>query len=98
MHSGDSHVFEFGRFVLDSSRRVLLRDGEPVALQPKALDMLLRLVERRDMVVTKDELLHDLWPDTFVDEANLSQNVYVLRKALGQEAGDAYIRTLPKRG
>jgi DNA-binding winged helix-turn-helix (wHTH) protein/TolB-like protein/Flp pilus assembly protein TadD len=98
MHIGESRVFEFGPFLLDPARRVLLRDGEPVALQPKALDMLLRLVERRDVVLTKDELLRDLWPDTFVDEANLSQNIYVVRKALGQEGSDAYIQTVPKRG
>jgi len=98
MNTGDGHVFEFGPFVLDASRRALSRGGEPVALQPKALDMLLCLVERRDVVLTKDELLRDLWPDTFVDEANLSQNIYVLRKALGQEGGDGYIKTVPKRG
>jgi DNA-binding winged helix-turn-helix (wHTH) protein/TolB-like protein/Flp pilus assembly protein TadD len=92
------NVFEFGPFVVDASRRVLLRDGKPVALQPKALDMLLRLIERRDVLLTKDELLSDLWPDTFVDEANLSQNIYVLRKALGQEGGEAYIQTVRKRG
>lgn len=91
-------VFEFGPFVVDASRRVLLRDGKPVPLQPKAFDMLLRLIEHRDVLLTKDELLSGLWPDTFVDEANLSQNIYVLRKALGQEAGDAYIQTVPKRG
>ena len=98
MNTGESHVFEFGPFVLDPSRRMLLRGGQPVALQPKAFDMLLRLVERRDVVLTKDELLRELWPDTFVDEANLSQNIYVLRKALGQEGSDAYIKTVPKRG
>src|SRR5262249_35059051 len=67
-------------------------------LQPKAFDMLLHLVERRDAVLTKEELLSELWPDTFVDEANLSQNIYVLRKALGQDGGEAYIQTVPKRG
>lgn len=98
MNTGESRLFEFGPFVLDASRRILLRDGEAVALQPKAFDMLLRLVERRDVVLTKDELLRELWPDTFVDEANLSQNIYVLRKALGQEGSEAYIKTVPKRG
>src|SRR5215831_12335703 len=98
MHTRGSHVFEFGPFVLDPSRRVLLRDGAPMPLQPKAFDMLLRLVERRDAVLTKEELLSELWPDTFVDEANLSQNIYVLRKALGQDGGEAYIQTVPKRG
>lgn len=99
MHTGECHVFEFGPFVLDPSRRLLLRDGEPVALQPKAFDMLLRLIERRGAVMTKDELLSELWPDTFVDEANLAQNIYVLRKALGQESGETvYIQTVPKRG
>lgn len=98
MTPGKSRAVAFGPFVLDVSRRVLLRNGEPVALQPKAFDMLLLLVERRDVVLTKDELFHELWPDTFVDEANLSQNIYVLRKALGQEGPEGYIRTVPKRG
>ena len=86
MSTGEGHVFEFGPFVLDATRRALWRDGRPVALQPKAFDMLVRLIEHRDTVLTKYELLGELWPDTFVDEANLSQNIYVLRKALGQDA------------
>lgn len=98
MTPGKRRAFEFGPFVLDVSSGVLLRNGEAVALQPKAFDMLLLLVERRDVVLTKDELLRELWPDTFVDEANLSQNIYVLRKALGQEGSEGYIRTVPKRG
>jgi len=73
MNTAESHVFEFGPFVLDTSRRMLLPDGKPVALQPKAFDMLLLLVERRDVVLTKDELLSGLWPDTFVDEATRSR-------------------------
>jgi len=99
MSKRQKHLYEFGQFTLDASNRMLSRDGQPVPLQPKALDTLLLLVERRDEVLTKDELLQQLWPDSFVEEANLSQNIYVLRKTLGQvEGGNELIRTVPKRG
>ena len=87
MSKGHKHLYEFGCFALDVSNRLLLRDGEPVPLQPKALDTLLLLIERRGEVLTKDELLRQLWPDSFVEESNLSQNIYVLRKALSQMPG-----------
>lgn len=90
-------VYEFGPFRLDVSERVLLRDGTPAPLAPKALELLLVLVERRGSVVTKDELIARLWPDTFVQESNLTQHVFMLRKAL--DHGDAsYIETVPRRG
>jgi len=99
MSNRQKHLYEFGHFTLDACNRLLSRDGEPVPLQPKALDTLLFLVKRRGEVLTKDELLQQLWPDSFVEEANLSQNIYVLRKTLGQaEGGDELIRTVPKRG
>jgi len=99
MSKRQKHLYEFGHFTLDALNRLLSRDGRPVPLQPKALDTLLLLVERWDEVLTKDELLQQLWPDSFVEEADLSQNIYVLRKALGQaEGGDELIRTVPKRG
>ena len=99
MANGNRHLFEFGCFTLDASNRLLLRDGEPVPLQPKALDTLLLLIERRGEVLTKDELLRQLWPDSFVEESNLSQNIYVLRKTLSQmPGGGELIKTVPKRG
>ena len=90
---------EFGPFRLDAAKRVLWRDGRVVPLPPKALDVLVALVEQRGDVVTKDELLKRVWPDTFVEEANLSVNVSALRKALGDgPGGRPYIETLSRRG
>jgi DNA-binding winged helix-turn-helix (wHTH) protein/Tol biopolymer transport system component len=91
--------YAFGPFVVDRAQRQLLRDGQPIALQPKAFDLLMILVEKRGAVVPKEELLERLWPDTFVDESNLTQTIYVLRKTLGTDAAGAeYVSTIPKRG
>jgi DNA-binding winged helix-turn-helix (wHTH) protein/TolB-like protein/Tfp pilus assembly protein PilF len=93
------HLYEFGEFLLDESERCLLRKGEPVSLTPKAFDTLLVLVKHGGHVVEKDEMLKEVWPDTFVEEATLAQNIFTLRKALGQgKEGDLYIETVPKRG
>ena len=90
---------EFGPFRLDVRKRVLWRSGQVVALPPKALDLLIALAEQRGDVVTKDELMKRVWPDTFVEEANLSVNVSALRKALGEQPGGRpYIETLSRRG
>ncbi|MGH9901241.1 MAG: winged helix-turn-helix domain-containing protein, partial [Pyrinomonadaceae bacterium] len=77
------HSYEFGRFRIDAVNRLLFRDAEPVALQPKTFDTLLLFVEHRGEVLGKEELIRRLWPDSFVEESNLTQNVYVLRKVLG---------------
>src|SRR6185369_10785180 len=99
MSNRHKHQYQFGRFAVDRSKGLLLCDGEIVPLQPKAFDTLLLLIERRGEVLTKDELLRQLWPDSFVEESNLSQNIYVLRKALAQTpGGDELIKTVPKRG
>jgi DNA-binding winged helix-turn-helix (wHTH) protein len=91
--------YEFGRFLIDVGERVLLRDGEDVALTQKAFDVLLALVERSGHVVEKEELLRRVWPDSFVEEGNLSQNIYTLRKILGADRDDKpYIQTVPRRG
>ncbi len=91
--------YEFDSFRLDGRKRVLLRAGEPVALTPRALDLLFVLVERRDQVVEKDELLSLLWPDSVVEENNLTVNVSALRKALGVGPGERrYVVTVPGRG
>jgi DNA-binding winged helix-turn-helix (wHTH) protein/TolB-like protein len=93
------HLYEFGEFLLDETERCLLRKGEPVSLTPKAFDTLLVLVKRGGHVVEKDEMLKEVWPDTFVEEATLAQNIFTLRRALGQgKEGDLYIETVPKRG
>lgn len=92
-------MFEFDDFRLDSAKRLLFRQGEPVAIAPKAFDTLLYLLQHRDRVVAKEELLAAVWPDTFVEEANLAQNVSVIRRALGESPKDhKSIVTLPGRG
>ena len=91
--------YEFGEFRLDASQRVIFRSGRPVPLAPKVLETLLALVERGGTLVTKDELMARLWPDTFVEESNLTQNVFQLRKVLGEgQNGTNYIETVPRRG
>jgi Tol biopolymer transport system component/DNA-binding winged helix-turn-helix (wHTH) protein len=94
-----NHFYEFGPFRLDAIERLLSRDGESVPLTPKAFDLLLVLVERHGHLLEKDELLKRVWPDTFIEEANLSYNISLIRKALGEgENGRRYIETVPKRG
>lgn len=91
--------FSFGPFLLDPEEKVLVRGGRPVPLAPKALDTLLTLVEQRGHVIEKGELLNRVWPNTFVEEATLTQNIFTLRKALGDSPdGHAYIETVPRRG
>lgn len=93
------YFYEFGSFRIDRDRRQLLRQDQPVPLQPKAFDILLVLVENSEKVVLKDELLKSVWPDTFVEESNLSQHIFVLRKTLGDGAEKTrYIVTVPGRG
>jgi DNA-binding winged helix-turn-helix (wHTH) protein/Tol biopolymer transport system component len=94
-----SVVYEFGGFYLDPDERVLHRDGVMVALTPKATEILLALVERRGHIVEKADLMRLVWPDTAVEESNLTQNIYTLRRALGDTAGKCpFIETVPKRG
>jgi TolB-like protein/DNA-binding winged helix-turn-helix (wHTH) protein/tetratricopeptide (TPR) repeat protein len=91
--------YEFGPYRLYCHPPVLLRDGSMVHLTPKVLETLKVLVENAGRPVSKEELLRSVWPDTFVEESNLAQNVSVLRKALGAAPEDgAYVETIPKRG
>src|SRR3984957_12795085 len=92
-------LYEFGPFRMDPDPQVLLRENEPVPVTPKAFETLLALVRRSRDVVSKEELLKEVWPDSFVEESNLSQNIFMLRKALGDTAeGRQYIVTLPGKG
>jgi DNA-binding winged helix-turn-helix (wHTH) protein/tetratricopeptide (TPR) repeat protein len=92
-------LYEFGPFRIDPEREILLRAGEPVPLTPKTFQILLVLVRHNKKVVTKDELMKAVWPDTFVEEANLSRNIFMLRKAMGESPQDhQYILTVPGRG
>ncbi len=91
-------VYEFGPFQLDAERLLLLDEGEPIALGPKVVETLLALVEHPGDVLTKSVLLDRIWPEGYVDEANLAQNVYVLRKTLRARRGLEAIETIPRRG
>ena len=92
-------VYEFGPFRMDPDKQVLLREDQPIPVTPKAFETLLALVRRSREVVTKEELLKEVWPDSFVEESNLSQNIFMLRKALGDTAENRqYIVTLPGKG
>jgi DNA-binding winged helix-turn-helix (wHTH) protein/pimeloyl-ACP methyl ester carboxylesterase len=91
--------YAFGAFRLDAGERVLFDERGVVPLTPKAFDTLLALVENSGHVIGKEELMRKVWPDSFVEENNLAQNISALRKALGEEAGgQKYIETVPKRG
>jgi DNA-binding winged helix-turn-helix (wHTH) protein len=91
--------YYFGPFRLNAEERLLLRNSEAVSLPPKTLDLLLVLVENRGHLLEKGELIRRLWPDSFVEEANLSHHVFTLRKALSDgENGVTYIETVPRRG
>ncbi|HEV2835878.1 MAG TPA: winged helix-turn-helix domain-containing protein [Pyrinomonadaceae bacterium] len=99
MGQQDNRNYEFGRFRVKVAERVLLRDGEIVPLTPKVFDILLTLVEKSGQVVSKDELMKRVWPDTYVEEGNLTQNISLLRKALGETPeGTQFIETVPRRG
>ena len=99
MSNDGQGLYEFGPFRVDVRQRLLLRDGKPIPLQPKAFETLLVMVRNSEKVVLKDDLLGSVWPDTFVEESNLTQNIFVLRKALGDVEGERrYIITVPGRG
>jgi len=91
--------YEFGPFRMDLSQRVLFREGKPVALPPKIFGTLLALVERSGQIVEKDKLIKEVWPETFVEENNLTQYISALRKTLGDGRHEhRYIETIPRRG
>ncbi len=93
------HFYEFGSFRIDTAERELLREGEPVQLTPKVFDLLLFLVKNRGRTLGKDDLMQEVWPGTFVEENNLSRNISMLRKVLGDDFHDSgFIKTIPKRG
>jgi DNA-binding winged helix-turn-helix (wHTH) protein len=94
-----NRVYNFGPFCLNQTEQQLLREGTRVRLAPKAFDVLFVLIQNRGCLVTKERLLEEVWPDAFVEEANLSVNIASLRKALDEgETECQYIETIPKRG
>ena len=91
-------AYEFGPYRLDPLARSLLRRHEVVALPPKAVEVLLELVKQPGAVISKQELMQSVWPDTFVAEANLNQMIFLLRRALKNGPESEYIITVPRRG
>ena len=99
MNSAEKHFYRFKSFRLDVGERQLLHNDSPVALTPKAFDVLVALVERGGHLVEKDELLRVVWSDSFVEEANIARIVHTLRKVLGEdENGNKFIETVAKKG
>lgn len=109
--SNSSNSFVFGKFTLDTRQQVLLFEGKHIPLTPKAFEILVTLIENRDRIVTKEELMDRVWPDTVVEEINIAKNISLLRKILAngnvegeididesQQNHNLYIRTIPKRG
>lgn len=99
MSTSPKDFYEFDSFRLDVQRRLLLHDGSNVRLTPKAFETLLALVRSGGRLVSKDELMSEIWPDSFVEESNLAQNVFLLRRALGEcKSEHRYIVTVPGAG
>jgi TolB-like protein/DNA-binding winged helix-turn-helix (wHTH) protein len=95
----DSGQYEFGAYRLDAQGRMLFKEGNHVALPPKVAELLVALVQAAGRVLTREQLLRSLWPDTVVEEGSLTSHISMLRKALGEgPRGQDFIETLPKRG
>ncbi|MEO6390715.1 MAG: winged helix-turn-helix domain-containing protein [Pyrinomonadaceae bacterium] len=99
MDGHGKHSFQFKSFLLDVTERQLLRDGQLLPLTPKAFDVLAYMVARAGHLVEKDELIQAVWPDSFVEEANIVRIVHTLRKVLGEDQnGNKFIETVAKKG
>src|SRR2546423_6046856 len=99
LNGSDKVIYRFEAFELDPMRRLLSKQGQAIPLTPKVFDTLLALVGQHGRVMSKDELMQAVWPDTIVEETNLAHNISTLRKLLGQKAGDnRFIVTAPGRG
>ncbi len=92
-------MYEFGPFCLDPAERLLLRDGQPVPLEPKVFDTLVLLIKNSGHLMEKSELISKMWPDAVVEEGSLTRNISTLRRILGDgENGFRFIETVPRRG
>ena len=99
MTTQEKPLYAFGPFQLDTNAHTLMPDGHPVPLEPKIFDLLAVLVENSGRVVSKGELMNDVWVDSFVEDSNLPVSICKLRKALGEVHGERqYIETVPRRG
>ena len=96
---GPVRFYEFDRFRIDTKRRLLMREGEPIPIKAKALETLVLLVQHAGLLLEKEQLMSRLWPDTAVEEANLTQNIFEVRKVLGEAPGEhRFIATVARRG
>jgi TolB-like protein/DNA-binding winged helix-turn-helix (wHTH) protein/Tfp pilus assembly protein PilF len=98
MSSLISKLYAFGEFHVDAQSRILRKRDKPVGLTPKAFEVLLLLIQHNGQVVRKDELMSKIWPDSFVEESNLTQTIFMLRKALGETPERRFILTIQGRG
>jgi Tol biopolymer transport system component/DNA-binding winged helix-turn-helix (wHTH) protein len=98
MKPAETQLYRFGRFQMDSSERLLLLDGHAIPLEPKAFDLLLLLVSQGGHLVGKEEIMRAVWPDTFVEEGNLTRNISLLRRVLAEGFEGKSIETIPKHG
>lgn len=99
MLNESANFYEFDSFQVDTRRRLLFQEGRPVRVTPKAFDILLRLVRSGGRVISKDELMTTIWPNCFVEEGNLAQNIFLLRRVLGERKNEhKYIITIPGVG
>src|SRR5215210_6540743 len=100
MDEQKQHFYEFGEYRIALEDRLLQRGDELVSLPPKAVELLFVLLESGGRVLTKDELMSLVWADSFVEESNLTQNIFLLRKVLsdGKNGDGKFIETIPRRG
>jgi DNA-binding winged helix-turn-helix (wHTH) protein len=99
MKQSSGHVYKFGSFLLEERERRLISEGSQISLTPKAFDTLLLLVQHAGHILGKREMMEQMWPETFVEEATLAQNIFTLRRALGDDAANIkYIETIPRKG
>ncbi|HEY3582314.1 MAG TPA: winged helix-turn-helix domain-containing protein, partial [Pyrinomonadaceae bacterium] len=99
MSTSGEQFYEFGDFRIDVANRLLFHDRQALSLTPKTVETLIALVRSKGAVLNKDELLKTIWPDRIVEEGNLTQNIYLLRKTLGKAPdGKDYIETVARRG
>jgi len=98
MNGQIQRFYTFGEYKIEKTERLLTRLGEVVHLPPKAVELLFVLLESGGRVLTKEELMNLVWADSFVEEANLSRNIFLLRKVFGENGGAKFIETIPKRG
>src|SRR6478735_9137841 len=99
MNAPPANVYEFGDFHLDAAKRLLWRGAAPVALTPRVFETLLYLVENHDTVLDKERLMEAVWPDSIVEENNLTQNISTLRRVFREKPGShRFIVTVPGRG